>query len=54
MNAPPAATSWTQRPERGTPGMLRFIVWVSLALGRAPARVLLRIIAAYFLSLIHI
>jgi len=50
MNAPPAATSWTQRPERGTPGMLRFIVWVSLALGRAPARVLLRIIAAYFLA----
>lgn len=30
--------------------MLRFIVWVSLSLGRAPARVLLRIIAAYFLA----
>lgn len=30
--------------------MLRFIVWVSLSLGRAPARALLRIIAAYFLA----
>ena len=45
-----AATSqeWTHREERGNALLLRTIVWLSLKLGRAPARILLRGIAAYF------
>lgn len=44
------ASEWARRSERGSPALMRFMVWVSLALGRAPARVLLRLIAAYFLA----
>jgi predicted LPLAT superfamily acyltransferase len=44
------ASEWTRRRERGSPALMRFMAWVSLALGRAPARVLLHLIAAYFLA----
>jgi len=39
---------WTRRPERGSRFLIRFIVWFSRRAGRAPVRILLRIIAAYF------
>ena len=39
---------WTRRAERGSPILIRFIVWFSRRAGRAPARVLVRIAAAYF------
>jgi len=42
------SAEWTRRAERGSPFLIRFIVWFSRRAGRAPARVLLRIIAAYF------
>jgi predicted LPLAT superfamily acyltransferase len=45
-----AAAAWTRNTERGSMPLYRFMVWFSLRLGRAPARVLLRIIAAYFLT----
>lgn len=44
------APEWTRRRERGSPALIRFMARVSLALGRAPARVLLHLIAAYFLA----
>jgi len=39
---------WTRRAERGSPSLIRFIVWFSRRAGRAPARILLRVVAAYF------
>jgi predicted LPLAT superfamily acyltransferase len=42
------AAEWTRRAERGSPLLIRFIVWFSRRAGRAPARVLLRVITAYF------
>jgi predicted LPLAT superfamily acyltransferase len=47
--APPSA-GWVRAPERGSVALYRFMVWFSLRLGRAPARGLLRLIAAYFLA----
>ena len=44
-----AGSEWRRRRERGSPALMRFMVRVSLALGRTPARVLLHLIAAYFL-----
>jgi len=44
------ASEWTRRGERGSVPLYRFMVWFSLRMGRGPARVLLRIIAAYFLA----
>lgn len=44
------ASEWTRRSERGSLPLYRFMIWFSLRLGRAPARVLLRGIAAYFLA----
>ncbi|MDQ6621800.1 MAG: acyl-CoA synthetase [Pseudomonadota bacterium] len=43
-----AASAWTQRSERGSLPLLRLMVWLSLRLGRAPARIVLRLIALYF------
>jgi predicted LPLAT superfamily acyltransferase len=40
---------WTTAPERGTAGMLRLMTWLSLRLGRATTRLIVRGIAAYFL-----
>ena len=44
------ASQWTRRRERGSPLLIRFMVWFSLAAGRSTSRVLLRAIAAYFLA----
>jgi predicted LPLAT superfamily acyltransferase len=40
---------WTSRPERGSLFMLRLMTWISLRLGRRLGRVILHLIAAYFL-----
>ncbi|MBA3773645.1 MAG: acyl-CoA synthetase [Ramlibacter sp.] len=45
-----ARAEWAQRPERSNVLALRFMVWVSLRLGRPAARGLLYLIAAYFLA----
>lgn len=45
-----ARPEWVQRGERGSPFLIRFMARASLALGRAPARLLLYGIAAYFLA----
>jgi predicted LPLAT superfamily acyltransferase len=46
-----SAPEWTRRGERGSLPLIRFMLWFSLKLGRAPARaLLLRGIAAYFLA----
>jgi predicted LPLAT superfamily acyltransferase len=42
-------STWTQRRERGSLPLVRFMAWLSLRIGRAPSRLLLRAIAAYFL-----
>ncbi|MGZ5073044.1 MAG: LpxL/LpxP family acyltransferase [Usitatibacter sp.] len=47
---PSPSAEWARRTERGSLPLLRFMVWASLLLGRAPARILLRLIAAYFLA----
>ena len=44
------ASEWARRSERGSLPLLRFMVWLSLTLGRAPTRGLLRLIAAYYLA----
>jgi len=44
----PAATEWTRRPERGGMAVVRFMAWLSLAIGRGASRVVLRVIALYF------
>jgi hypothetical protein len=43
------AADWTQRPERGSLPVLRFMAWLSLAIGRPASRAMLRIAAPYFL-----
>ena len=48
MSSP--AQDWTHHPERGSLPLVRFMAWVSLALGRRASRVLLRIIALYFFA----
>jgi len=35
---------WTRRAERGSPFLIRFIVWFSRRAGRGNARILLRIL----------
>lgn len=44
------SADWTRASERGSLPLIRFMVWMSLALGRPFTRVPLRIIAAYFLA----
>jgi len=44
-----ARAEWARKPERSNMAALRFMAWVSLKLGRPAARVLLYIIATYFL-----
>lgn len=47
---PPAANAaWATRPERSNVLMLRIMTWISLRLGRPAGRVVLHLIAAYFL-----
>lgn len=43
-----ARAEWARKPERSNAGALRFMAWVSLRMGRTPARGLLYLIAAYF------
>ncbi len=40
---------WVQRPERSNGAMLRLMTWISLRLGRTPARFILSGISLYFL-----
>ena len=53
---PPAAdpsaqqSEWAQSPERSNRTMLQVISWISLHLGRAPARFVLAGISLYFLA----
>ncbi|MGB9130403.1 MAG: acyl-CoA synthetase [Thiobacillus sp.] len=42
---------WVRRPERSNGAMLRLMTWISLRLGRAPARFVLAGISLYFLLL---
>jgi predicted LPLAT superfamily acyltransferase len=41
---------WAGRPERSNMAMLRLMTWISLRLGRAPARLVLAGISLYFLA----
>jgi predicted LPLAT superfamily acyltransferase len=41
---------WRRLSERGNTPLLKFMAWFSLRVGRAPARVLLRLIAAYYFA----
>jgi predicted LPLAT superfamily acyltransferase len=51
MTSHPTAshTAWAHTPERSNMLMLRVMTWISLRLGRRIARVVLHLIAAYFL-----
>lgn len=55
MNAPETASppsaqaEWARRPERSNQALLRLMTWISLRLGRAPARFVLAGISLYFL-----
>jgi predicted LPLAT superfamily acyltransferase len=42
-------TAWAATPERSNMLMLRIMTWISLRLGRSAGRVILHLIAAYFL-----
>lgn len=44
------SAEWTRRPERGSLALVRLMAWLSLRLGRAVTRILLRIVVAYFLA----
>ncbi len=43
------AQEWVARPERGSPKMLRFAIWIALTLGRPAARMFLYPVCLYFL-----
>lgn len=45
-----ASAGWARRPERGSLPLVRFMAWLSLAVGRPASRVLVRAIAAYFFA----
>lgn len=53
MSAPDVApdAEWIQRPERSNLVMLRVMTWISLRLGRRPARIVLYGISLYFLMI---
>jgi len=46
---PAARSEWAQHPERSNMFWLRVMTWISLRLGRRPARLVLVFIALYFL-----
>ena len=46
----PPAQDWTHSPERGSLLLVRFMAWLSLALGRGATRLLVRVIALYFFA----
>ena len=41
-------SEWKQRPERGNMAMLRLMTWISLRIGRAPARIILVGISIFY------
>ncbi|KWI61247.1 acyl-CoA synthetase [Burkholderia pseudomultivorans] len=41
-------TAWAERQERSNAGLLRAMTWISLRLGRRPARIVLHAVATYF------
>ena len=43
-------SDWAERPERSNLALLRLMTWLSLRLGRPFGRVLLRLIALYFVA----
>jgi predicted LPLAT superfamily acyltransferase len=45
-----SSADWKARPERSNLFALRLMTWISLTLGRTPARIVLYGIAAYFLA----
>jgi len=45
-----SGAQWAQERERGSPTLLRMMMWVALRLGRPPARCILYLIAAYFFA----
>ena len=49
MSSVSTRADWTRAPERGSLWLIRFMAWMSMRLGRPFTRILLRIIAAYFL-----
>jgi len=49
MTGRPRSEPWAGTPERGSIGVMRFMVWVILRLGRPVARALLPAIVLYFL-----
>lgn len=51
MGSNQAAADWTRRAERGSLPLLRFMAWLSLAVGRGPSRILLHAAAAYYLTM---
>jgi len=48
-----AANRWADLPERGTPALVRLIVWIAVRIGRWAARLLLYPITLYFLITAH-
>ena len=45
-----SGASWVSEPERGSPILLRMMMFVALKLGRGAARPILYVIAAYFFA----
>jgi predicted LPLAT superfamily acyltransferase len=50
VNAQSPSAQWRRREERGNVPLIRFMVWASLTFGRKASRVLLGLVAAYFLA----
>ena len=48
-SATSSQAAWAQAPERSNRLMLRIMTWISLRLGRRPGRLVLHLIASYFL-----
>lgn len=49
MSTLSGSADWTRAPERGSLWLIRFMAWMSMRLGRRFTRILLRVIAGYFL-----
>ncbi len=47
------ANRWADLPERGTPALVRLIVWIAVHIGRWAARLLLYPVTLYFLITAH-
>ncbi len=50
MRVAKAEASWLGAAQRGSPALIRFIVWVALRIGRPVARAMLYPIVAYFVA----